>query len=530
MLDPRTLVLVVLSAVGGFLGSLGHRLLPFEGIVDNALMNCCGLKASTQALWLRWPLGLEARGGALKAKQNRPVLTARRLVIQAHARDLLLAPRRLESLSLSGVSVYLRRNEKGVWNIAGLLAQGKPQEPAVGLRHLSVKGLRLVVEDHTQRPVLHLTQNVRQLNTRLDQLPGRLPIDAEVNDRGQKISLRAQLTPRGWSASRFQLTVGGYPVTEAVKLVPLGWLTPLPGWALPTGGTLRGQLKSDGGGLRGRFDLKGVRRGRSVPLAAQVDFALSPRAVTIQKLIARGGRGEARLTLSCQRPIPAAGGVAAANLPCVRGRTAVSVKNFPLQSVAAFLPWPFAKDLAGELTGEVSAEGNPSDLPGLTGRGGVTLTGGRVLGLTVGGPPLAVSVAVARGEVKEGSVNLSRLFFQSAPMGLDLSGRVGLDGALDLSGKARLERKRVLKGARVFLAPLLKDKGRQMEFRLRVGGTVSQPELSPQTLATLSAGIQDQFKDVGNETETAGRNLGNVVEDAARDTANQVERLIKKLF
>ena len=141
-----------------------------------------------------------------------------------------------------------------------------------------------------------------------------------------------------------------------------------------------------------------------------------------------------------------------------------------------------------------------------------------------------MSLAEARGELKDGSVNLSRLFFQSAPMGLDLSGRVGLDGALDLSGKARLERKRVLKGARVFLAPLLKDKGRQMEFRLRVGGTVSQPELSPQTLATLSAGIQDQFKDVGNETETAGRNLGNVVEDAARDTANQVERLIKKLF
>lgn len=175
-------------------------------------------------------------------------------------------------------------------------------------------------------------------------------------------------------------------------------------------------------------------------------------------------------------------------------------KNFPVDALTGVVK-NWNPGVTGSLSMKGRLRGDPAKRETLEGECSFNASAGRVAGI-MDGQPLEFDSIVGRFAVGGGRLQLNEFAMKGRDMDMTLEGGVGLDGTLDLSGRAEVEKGKVrTTGMRKLVSGLLPDGEKGYIFRIRIAGTFGAPKIEFNAADTLRRGVEDKVRDAGNKVE-----------------------------
>jgi hypothetical protein len=178
----------------------------------------------------------------------------------------------------------------------------------------------------------------------------------------------------------------------------------------------------------------------------------------------------------------------------------IKVISFPVDAFNGVIE-NWKPGITGSLTASATLEGDPFKKETLKGTGTFSSTAGRIDGVMEG---QSIDYETIDGEfdIGEERVFLKKFAMRSPQMDLDLDGFIGLDGSLDMNGRAEVAKELVrTSDLKKVVSNMLPDGEKGYVFRMRVEGDFGAPKTEFSVAKTMLNGVQDQVKDAGNKVE-----------------------------
>ncbi|MEW6203263.1 MAG: AsmA-like C-terminal region-containing protein [bacterium] len=260
-----------------------------------------------------------------------------------------------------------------------------------------------------------------------------------------------------------------------------------------------------------RIKVDGARGGENITISASANEGrIGSRKISNIKVIAAGTREMFEIRSLAVRLQD--GGKLAGTLsyPLVAGEPLeanMRCENFPAEVLYGFAP-DLKGGVTGSLTGDLRLQGDIKKKDTLKGDGSFHAVSGILKGAS-GGEPLQYDAMEGNFQIGDGKLSVKRFLLKSAEIDLALDGTVGLDGALNLNGRAEVIKEKVRTSTlKKIVSTVIADGSKGYVFKMKISGTTAEPKIEYSPLKTIYRGLEDQVRDAGNK----------------------MERLIKKIF